>query len=119
VLQLQRREGPQQFDSEGRPEEHWVTYDKIRARVAPLSVTSLIAARAAGQTITHSVTCRYRPDLATPPLPGGKPTGHDLRFLEEQRAPSQPPRVYHIDGVGVIDEKNAWMSVIVSELVGA
>lgn len=75
-VQIQRRVSS--TDAEGSPQESWTAIGSGWAAVEPLTAQELLVAAQAGVRVTHSITMRYRSDLAVP-------TAHDLRIVEGGR----------------------------------
>lgn len=106
-VSLQKRTTSQ--DAEGRPQEYWSTVQDIWAAISPLPGRETLIAAQAGEIITHSVTVRWRRDLAST-------VGHDLRLVERDPAQASPDRVLALTSVVHEDEGRRELQLLCREL---
>ncbi len=107
ILTLQTRQSSP--DAEGRDNEDWFPIGTIRANINPLTAKDFLLAGQGAEKVTHQITVRFRKDLATPPVAGGVPSGHDLRLTEGNR-------VFAIHSVIHDQERRRWLILLCVEL---
>jgi SPP1 family predicted phage head-tail adaptor len=90
------------IDALGDISDSWTTLITAHAEVRPLSARELFAAQATQSQVSHQVTVRYRPELATPQAAA------TYRVLFGAR-------VFDVHGVMNIDERNREIRMMCSE----